>query len=88
MKTKLTTIELRRSCGRILDRVALRHDEYILERKGVPMAALIPVEKMHALERASRLQIMDLLDQQETNSLSEAEVELLANQAKHESRKS
>ncbi len=45
MKETVTTIEVRRKLGDLLNRVDLRHDQFIIERKGKPLAALVPVEK-------------------------------------------
>lgn len=44
MTTRVSTLDLRHRLGEISDRVAARHDEYVVERKGRPMAVLIPVE--------------------------------------------
>ena len=36
MKRKVSTLDIRQNLGDILNRVALRHDEYVIERKGKP----------------------------------------------------
>ena len=38
----MSTIYVRQRIGDLLNRVALRHDEFVIERKGKPLAALIP----------------------------------------------
>ena len=43
MTKTVSTIEVRKHLGDILNRVALRHDQFIIERNGKPMAAVIPV---------------------------------------------
>jgi prevent-host-death family protein len=43
MADKVSTLEVRQRIGDMLNRVALRHDEFIIERKGKPLAALVPV---------------------------------------------
>ena len=53
----ISTMEVRRSIGDILTRVALRGDEYLVERKGKPLAVLMPVEKAEAIRRAARLRL-------------------------------
>jgi len=85
MTTRISTLDVRHKLGEILDRVALRHDQYIVERKGKAMAVLLPVEKAEAMERASRLHLAQILDKAE-NALPEAESDRLADFAKHESR--
>jgi antitoxin (DNA-binding transcriptional repressor) of toxin-antitoxin stability system len=45
MPERVSTLEVRQRIGDLLSRVALRRDEFIIERKGKPLAALIPVER-------------------------------------------
>ena len=86
MKSTLTTMDLRKGLGRILDRVALRHEEFILERKGMPLAALIPIEKMEAIEKAASAQLLELLRKQSSTQGPVPDADALADEAKHESR--
>lgn len=85
MKKTVSTIEVRQKLGDILDRVALRHDEYIIERKGRPLAAVVPVEKLILLEQAARSHVLGLLKKQ-TSNLPEDEAMVLANEGKHRTR--
>ncbi|MCA1826647.1 MAG: type II toxin-antitoxin system Phd/YefM family antitoxin [Myxococcales bacterium] len=39
----------------MLNRVAPRHDEFVIERKGKPLAALVPVERLEQMLGARRL---------------------------------
>ena len=43
MTEKVSTIDVRQRIGDLLNRVALRHDEFVIERKGKPLAALVPI---------------------------------------------
>jgi len=43
--TVVSTIDVRQRIGDMLNRVALRHDEFVIERKGEPLAALVPIER-------------------------------------------
>ncbi len=43
MLKKISTLETRQNLGAILNRVSLRDDQYIIERKGQPLAAVVPV---------------------------------------------
>ena len=80
----LTTLDVRKHLGDILNRVAIRHDEYIIERKGKPLAAMVPLSRLEAMRRAARVYLLDVLDGE--SLLSENEAMKLANEAKHASR--
>lgn len=86
MTEKVSTLEVRQKLGDMLNRVALRHDQFIIERKGKPLAALIPVERLEQMQRAARLHILSLLEQQ-LGDLSQEEADQIANEAKHQTRK-
>ncbi len=47
--TVITPMDLRAHTGEFLDRVRLQHDTFIIERRGTPMAALVPIEKLRQL---------------------------------------
>ena len=85
MTETISTLEVRKRLGDILDRVALRHDQFIIERKGRPLAAVVPVEKLERLERAARNQLLTAMKEQ-SGTLSQKEADLLADEAKHRSR--
>lgn len=86
MIEKLTTLDLRHHLGDLLNRVSLRHDEFIIERKGKSLAALVPVGKLKQLEQFARLRLLAALAPRKTRLTQEA-ADTLANQAKHRSRK-
>ncbi len=85
MKKRVSTLQVRQQLGDILDRVALRHDEYVIERKGKPLAAVVPMDKLVQLEAAARNHILKTMASQES-ALSDEEAMDLANEAKHKSR--
>jgi len=85
MTRTISTLEARRQLGDILNRVALRHDQFIIERKGQPLAAVVPVERLEQMQRAAALHLLDVLERQEP-SVSQIEADALANEAKHRSR--
>lgn len=64
MTKKVSTMEVRARIGDLLNRVALRHDEFIIERKGKPLAALVPVERLEQMRQAARLGFTALLERQ------------------------
>jgi len=86
MTEKISTLEIRQRLGDILNRVALRSDQFIIERKGKPMAAVVPVARLEQMERAARLQLLQVLERQ-PGALSQAEADRIAIEAKHRTRK-
>jgi prevent-host-death family protein len=78
MTEKISTAEVRQKIGNLLNRVALRRDEFIIERKGQPMAALVSVERLEQLRRVARQGLLELLEAQKNSSLSDAEAMELA----------
>jgi hypothetical protein len=88
MPEKVSTIDVRQRIGDMLNRIALRHDEFIIERKGKPLAALVPVERLAQMQRFARRQALDFMVAQEGGSLSEREADDLALEAQRATRKS
>lgn len=62
MRRKISTLDIRQNLGDILNRVALRHDEFVIERKGKPLAALVPVDRLQRMEEAARVHLLSVLD--------------------------
>jgi len=87
MTEKISTLEVRQKLGDILNRVALRHDQFIIERKGKPLAAMVPVEQFEQMQLAARLHLLRVLEDQ-PGTLSQEEADQLADEAKHRTRKS
>jgi prevent-host-death family protein len=81
MPEKVSTMEVRQRIGDMLNRVSLRHDEFIIERKGKPLAALVPVERLEQMRRFARTQAIDFLEQQKGCGLTDAQAEALALEA-------
>ncbi len=76
MTEKISTMEVRARIGDLLNRVALRHDEFIIERKGQPLAALVPIERLDQMRRFARQHALQFLELQKGASgeqLSEQE---------------
>ena len=61
MFKKVSAMKARQNLGQVLNEVALRGDDYIVERAGKPIAAIISLEKYQSLqeERDSALQALD-----------------------------
>jgi len=86
MTEKISTLEVRQRLGDILNRVALRNDQFIIERKGKPLAAVVPVERLEQMRRAARMHLLQVIERQKGKP-STAEADRLANEAKHRTRK-
>ena len=87
MTEKVSTIEVRQRIGDLLNRVALRHDEFVIERKGKPLAALVPVERLEQMRRFARRHALDFLEKQRGTAVSEDEATELALEAQRWARK-
>src|SRR5215510_14650412 len=66
MTAKVSTMDVRARIVDMLNRVALRHDEFTIERKGKPLAALVPVERLEQMRRFARQQARDFLAEQKS----------------------
>ena len=64
-------MEVRQRIGDMLNRVALRHDEFIIERKGKPLAALVPVERLEQMRRFARRHALEVLERQKGGTLTD-----------------
>ena len=88
MADKVSTMDVRQRIGDMLNRVALRHDEFIIERKGKPLAALVPVERLEQMRRFARRHALEFMDQQQPSALTDAQASELAADAKRWARSS
>lgn len=75
-------MDVRQRIGDMLNRVALRHDEFIIERKGKPLAALVSVERLEQMRRFARRHALEFMDQQQPSALTETRAAELAADAK------
>ena len=71
MADTVSTMEVRQRIGDMLNRVALRHDEFIIERKGKPLAALAPAERRAQMRRFARRHALDVMEQQKGGTLTD-----------------
>ncbi len=100
MTEKVSTMEVRARIGDMLNRVALRHDEFIIERKGQALAALVPVERLEQIRKFARQHALEFLQRQKTGAGSrlsdeeamavalEAQRQVRASPPKHKARRS
>jgi len=82
----VSTLEIRQRLGDLLNRVALRHDEFVIERKGKPLAAMVPVERLAQMQQAARVHLLSVLDRK-SEGISQSQADQLADKAKHRTRK-
>jgi prevent-host-death family protein len=75
-------MDVRQRIGDMLNRVALRHDEFIIERKGKPLAALVPVERLEQMRRFARRHALEFMDRQQPGGLTDAQASELAADAR------
>lgn len=62
MLKRISAIKARQNFGQLMNEVALRGDDYIVERSGKPMVAIVSLEKFQILER-NRETALEALDQ-------------------------
>src|SRR4249920_3665480 len=84
---KVSTMDVRQRIGDMLNRVALRHDEFIIERKGKPLAALVPVERLEQMRRFARRHALEFMDQQQPSALMDTQASAIAADAKRWARR-
>lgn len=82
MPERISTIDIRQRIGDLLNRVALRHDEFIIERKGKALAALVPLERLEQMRRFARHHALGFLEQQAGGALSDEQADDLALEAR------
>jgi len=51
MLKKISAVKVRQNLGEVMNEVALRGDDYIIERAGKPLVAIIPMEKYRKLQK-------------------------------------
>jgi antitoxin (DNA-binding transcriptional repressor) of toxin-antitoxin stability system len=81
MAETVSTMEVRQRIGDMLNRVALRHDEFVIERKGRALAALVPIERLEQMRRFARRHALDVMEKQKGGTLTEDEAMELALEA-------
>ncbi len=87
MPEKVSTIDVRQRIGDMLNRVALRQDEFIIERKGKPLAALVPVERLEQMRRFARRHALDVIEQQKGGALTDEQATELGLEAQQWARR-
>ena len=52
MLKTITAIKARQNLGQLMNEVVIKEDDYIIERAGKPLVAVIPIEKYRQIQRA------------------------------------
>jgi len=90
MTEKITAMQVRQTLGELLNRVALRHDQFVIERNGKPMAALVPIEKLEQLQKAARTLLGETMKNRRLAGkkapLDETELEMIKHKTRKKSR--
>jgi prevent-host-death family protein len=85
VKETVKTADLRQRLGDLLDRVDTRRDQFVIERRGRPLAALVPFAQFEQLQRAAELELVGALDRR-VRSLTRQQAVQLARRAKRATR--
>lgn len=85
MKQRVKTAQVRQKLGDLLDRIEEKSDEFVIERRGKPLAALVPMDKLERMNEAAALELLQALDQH-ARKLTQEQVDDLAQVAKRRTR--
>jgi hypothetical protein len=88
MPERVSTIDVRQRIGDLLNRVALRHDEFVIERKGKALTALVPVQRLEQMRRFARAQALAFMDQQKGSAVTDEQAAAVALEAQRWARRS
>jgi len=86
MKIRISQTTLRDRLGATLDQVS-RGNEFIVERKGEPVAALVSAARMEQVRRLARRHALEVLKQRRGGSLTDNQAADLGLEAKQWARR-
>jgi prevent-host-death family protein len=87
MKQTISTMNMRKNLGDILNRVDLRHDQFVIERKGKPLAALIPIVLWEQIQNSAKTYALEFLRSRPSELSDEEAMELATKTKKRVRRK-
>jgi antitoxin (DNA-binding transcriptional repressor) of toxin-antitoxin stability system len=87
MSKTVSTINIRQRISDILERVALRNDEFIVQRKGKALAAIVPLVRLEQMRRFARAHALEVMDHQRGGALSNKQAAELAEAARRWARR-
>lgn len=85
MAITLSAMQARQQFGEILNRVDLIHDQFIIERNGRPLAAIVPISALEDIQEKARKRALSFLDSRRSD-ISEEEANRIAVEAVKEVR--
>lgn len=65
MAERVKPTVVRQRLGDLLTRVSDRQDQFVIERRGKPLAALVSFEQFEQLQRAARIDLLSMLDREQ-----------------------
>lgn len=79
---KINAMKARQNLGQIMNEVAIKEDDYIIERAGKPMVAIIPIEKYRRFEEEKN-EFFNWVDtvRERTKDISQKEIQEAVNEA-------
>ena len=77
MAITVIAMQARQQFGEILNRVDLVHDQFIIERNGRPLAAIVPISSLEDIQKESRTRALSFLNRPGAD-LSEEEANKIA----------
>jgi prevent-host-death family protein len=80
MSERVKTAEVRQRLGDLLDRVVSRRDAFVIERRGKPLAALVPFAQYQRLREVAEHELSAMLDRH-ARHLTQQQAEDLARRA-------
>jgi len=63
MEKTIGAFDARRRFGQLLEEVFYRHDCFVVERSGRPMAVVVPVDEYRRWQRLAKTRLFSLLEQ-------------------------
>jgi prevent-host-death family protein len=75
MYKKISALKARQNLGQVMNEVALKGDDYIIERAGKPMVAVIPIGKYQSLQQEIQ-EFFEALSQMRANLKEKAEKDM------------
>ncbi len=81
MSETVKPAEVRQRLGDLLDRVADRRDDFVIERRGKPLAAIVPFAKYQQLQKAAEMELLSAFDRH-ARELTQQQAEVLARRIK------
>lgn len=83
MTERISETDAAGNLGAFIERISKDNDEFVIERDGKPVAALVPVRAIEQMRKAARMRLKEILEknQQANKAASSTEEEKLARRA-------